>query len=91
MQLFLQVTALLVVVFNLWIAGRISPVVQDIALIDSRVAALEKTIDERAIVVERFIQLEQRDAILVTDMEQLKKDMRELLIIHQAGSPVTGR
>ena len=47
--------------------------------LDSRVAAVEETLNEGTAIVERFIQLEQRDEILVRDVAEIKKDVKELL------------
>ena len=47
--------------------------------LDTRVAAVEETLNEGTAIVERFIQLEQRDEILVRDVAEIKKDVKELL------------
>jgi len=45
-QLFVQVVAVSVVIFNLWLASKLSPLAQDIAVINNRIEAVETEHDK---------------------------------------------
>ena len=82
LQLTMQIFAVAIVALNLFIVNKLAPLTESINALNSRVLATEKTLDERTDIVIRFIQLEQRDALLVEDVEQMKSDIRQILIIH---------
>jgi predicted PurR-regulated permease PerM len=83
--LLVQVVAFLVVVLNIWVVTKLAPLIQDISLISTRVEAIEERNQRVDPLVERFIQLEERDKQIINDIQQLKQDARELLRLHGGG------
>lgn len=77
-QLLLSIIALLGVIGNVWIASKLSPFAVDISQVKRDVAAQGKTLDEIDPYIERFIQLEQRDQILVEDVSSIVVDLKAM-------------
>lgn len=57
-QLFLTLAGVLVALLNVWIASRIAPLGQDIAVVQTHVSALENTLEDRPELLERFVIVE---------------------------------
>lgn len=80
-----------------WLRPLLLPVVGSVigylilfSRVESRVAAIEGRNEKVDPLVERFIQLEERDLQLVGDVAELKNDMKYLIQIHLerfGGSP----
>ena len=67
---------------NLFLASELFPLIRQLDSLVGRVQAVEKVLDDRTIIVERFIQLEERNKTIFEDITQMKNDIRDLLIIH---------
>lgn len=72
-QLVLSAIALLSVIFNVWIAAKLSPFAIDINSLNGRVRAIESFQADNKPLIERFYQLEERDKTLVTDVADIEK------------------
>ena len=77
-----QIIGSFLFVGNMYLASQLFPLVRSLDLLTARVNAVEELLDDRAPIVERFLQLEQRDVFLVQDINELKQDMKRLLQIH---------
>lgn len=74
------VQALGVVLFvgNLYLASLLFPLVRDIDKITNRVEAIEKRNENLNPLVDRFLQLEERDKNLIETVTEIKEDIRDI-------------
>lgn len=63
---------------NLYMATQLFPLIRNIDSLVSRVVAVESEVTDRAPLVERFIQLEERDKRLVEDVAEIKENLKEI-------------
>ena len=74
----LQAMGLIVLIGNVWIATKISPLAISINQITSRVSAIEKRNETTDVLIPRFLQLEERDIHLVEDIKEIKSDIKDI-------------
>lgn len=69
----LQVVGFLVVVANLWLASKLSPVVKDIDTVADKVNAIEETLEDRPELVQRFVVTEERVGQVDKSLAEIRK------------------
>ena len=81
-QAFISIMGLVVVILNLWVASKLSPLALDISKINGKVNAIEESLKDRPALVERFIQLEERDKELINKVNNIDKRIDILINQH---------
>lgn len=62
------------------LAAVLAVIRSDVGAIDQRVLAIEERNKGADLLIERFLQLEERDKKLVLDVEEIKHDVKSLLL-----------
>ena len=77
-QILLQVIALAVVVFNMWLAYRLAPLAVGIDRLETRVLAIEENKERNAGLIERFIVVEEKVDGMRGDIQELKDSQNRM-------------
>lgn len=74
----MQALGVVLFVGNLYLASLLFPLVRDIDKITNRVEAIEKRNENLNPLVDRFLQLEERDKNLIETVTEIKEDIRDI-------------
>jgi len=78
-QLAITLAGVAISAFNIYVAYRLAPVVQDLNLLDKRVEAIEKRNEKVDPLIERFFALEQNVKNISENIHEMRLDIKELI------------
>lgn len=79
LQLTFQVIGVGILLLNLWLASKLSPLAEDLRAVTVRVTAVETGQGQTSDLVERFIVVEERTKRTEDDVKEIKGDVKEIL------------